>query len=307
MAVNGILRPGFVQIRVLDLDEALVHYRDRIGLDVVSREADGRAYLKGFDEFDRHSIILREADRSGMDRMGFKVFDEAALDAYGERLQLAGIEIEQVSAGEQPGVGRRISFTSPSGHCFDLYAEIEQSNQGPMTENPDLWRDEPRGMRPIRFDHCLLYGPHIEQTKKIFMDVLDFSLSEIGFDEEEKAQIIFLSCSNKTHDLAFVEYPESGKFHHCAFYLQDWHDIGHAADLISRYDISIDIGPTRHGATRGQTIYFFDPSGNRNEVFSGGYTYYPDSPLRTWTHEKLGKNIFYYEQILNERFLTVVT
>jgi len=26
-------------------------------------------------------------------------------------------------------------------------------------------------------------------------------------------------------------------------------------------------GPTRHGITRGQTIYFFDPSGNRNESF----------------------------------------
>ncbi|MFD1961557.1 hypothetical protein ACFSHP_25495 [Novosphingobium panipatense] len=29
--------------------------------------------------------------------------------------------------------------------------------------------------------------------------------------------------------------------------------------MISRYDISLDIGPTRHGITRGQTIYFFDP------------------------------------------------
>jgi len=69
----------------------------------------------------------------------------------------------------------------------------------------------------------------------------------------------------------------------------------------------VDIGPTRHGATRGYTIYFFDPSGNRNEVFAGGYTYYPDSPLRTWTGDELGKNVFYYEKQLNERFLTVVT
>ena len=29
--------------------------------------------------------------------------------------------------------------------------------------------------------------------------------------------------------------------------------------------------PTRHGITRGHTVYFFDPVGNRNEVFSGGY------------------------------------
>ena len=41
--------------------------------------------------------------------------------------------------------------------------------------------------------------------------------------------------------------------------------VGHAADIIARYNIALDIGSTRHGITRGQTIYFFDPSGNRNE------------------------------------------
>ncbi|HEY0253335.1 MAG TPA: VOC family protein, partial [Kofleriaceae bacterium] len=86
-----------------------------------------------------------------------------------------------------------------------------------------------------------------------------------------------------------------------------WHDVGHAADLIVKHDMPLDIGPTRHGITRGQTIYFFDPSGNRNEVFSGGYTYYPDSPTRVWAAENIGKAIFYYDRVLNERFLSVVT
>ena len=83
--------------------------------------------------------------------------------------------------------------------------------------------------------------------------------------------------------------------------------MGHAADIISRYDVSLDIGPTRHGITRGQTIYFFDPSGNRNETFSGGYTYYPDNPRRTWQAESAGKAIFYYEKELTDRFMTVNT
>jgi catechol 2,3-dioxygenase len=86
MAVNGVLRPGFVQIRVLDMAAALVHYRDRIGLIEVSREDDGRVYLKGYDEFDRHSVVLREAVRPGMDFMGFKVIDERSLVDYEKRL-----------------------------------------------------------------------------------------------------------------------------------------------------------------------------------------------------------------------------
>jgi catechol 2,3-dioxygenase len=307
MIGTNVLRPGFVQLRVLELESALTHYRDRVGLTEVSRETDGRVYLKAYDEFDRHSIVLREADAPGMDFMGFKVINDVALSEYGVALRKRGLEVTEIDAGEQPGMGRRLAFVAPSGHRFDLYADIELSEYGPMVNNPDVWREDPRGMRAIRFDHCLLYGDEIDATKEIFMDVLGFRLSEIGYDPDGQKIINFLTCSNKAHDIAFVPYPEKNKFHHCAFLVEDWKDIGHAADLMSRYDVPVDIGPTRHGATRGYTIYFFDPSGNRNEVFAGGYTYYSDSPLRTWTGDELGKNIFYYEKELNERFLTVVT
>jgi len=41
-----VLRPGYIQIRVTDLDTAPGHYVDRVGLREVSREADGRVYLR---------------------------------------------------------------------------------------------------------------------------------------------------------------------------------------------------------------------------------------------------------------------
>ena len=84
-------------------------------------------------------------------------------------------------------------------------------------------------------------------------------------------------------------------------------DVLKAADIISKKNVPLDIGPTRHGITRGETIYFFDPSGNRNEVFSGGYIYYPDKPVLTWTDDELGKAIFYHDRKLNEKFLSVFT
>lgn len=68
-----------------------------------------------------------------------------------------------------------------------------------------------------------------------------------------------------------------------------------------------DIGPTRHGLTHGQVVYFFDPSGNRNEVFCGGDYFYPDQEPVTWTADKLGKAIFYHTRELNDRFLSALT
>lgn len=306
MAIKGVLRPGFIQIRVLDMGEALVHYLDRIGLHQVSREADGRVYLKGWDEFDHHSIILREADSPGVDLMAFRVMDDAALTEFEMRVKDWGLSVEQVPAGEQPGVGRRIGFEIPSGHRIELYAEIERAEHHPPIVNPDVWHDLPHGMGATRFDHALLYGPHVDQVMHFFVEALDFSLAEQVM-MPDGLLAIWLSCGNKAHDIAFVKHPEPGKLHHISFFLESWHDVGRAADIIARYNISLDIGPTRHGITRGQTIYFFDPSGNRNEVFAGGYTYYPDNPTRTWNEQELGKAIFYYEKALNERFLGVVT
>ena len=115
-------------------------------------------------------------------------------------------------------------------------------------------------MRVTRFDHSNLHGPNIDRVVEFFTELLDFSLTEAAETPDRRAAA-FLSCSNKAHDIAFIRRDEPGKFHHVAFSLDFWHEVGQAADIIARYDIPLDIGPTRHGITRGQTIYFFDPSG----------------------------------------------
>jgi catechol 2,3-dioxygenase len=150
MALKGVLRPGYIQIRVTDLDAALTHYVDRVGLHEVSREADGRVYLRAWDEFDRHSIVLRQADMPGMDYAGFKVASDSDLDIFARRIEEHGTKVEEVPAGEQPGLGRRLSFIVPTGHRIELFSEMALSDHGPMTRNPEIWREEPHGMRVTR-------------------------------------------------------------------------------------------------------------------------------------------------------------
>lgn len=305
MAITGVLRPGYIQIRVLDMSEALVHYRDRLGLTEVGTGDDGRVYLKGWDEFDRHSVILREADEAGMDMMAFKVLDDATLNEFTAKLEAYNVAVDHVAAGEQPGVGRRVGFTIPSGHRIELFAQMEKSDNGPQVVNPNVWQSEPRGMAVTRFDHALLYGPDIDKVTDLFCDVLGFRVAEKA--DLGGAHAVWLTCSNKAHDIAFVPNPDPASFHHAAFYLENVNDVVHAGDVMAYHDITIDVGPTRHGITRGHTIYFFDPCGNRNEVFAGGYTYYPDNPTREWTTDQIGKGIFYYERELNDAFLSVYT
>lgn len=306
MSQSGVLRPGHVCIRVMDMDEAKTHYIDRIGLIQTDEDDQGRVYLKGWDEQDWFSVVLREADAPGMDFMGFKVRDAEVMERLAADVEAFGCNVQRIPAGELNHCGERIRFDSPTGHNFEFYCEKEWKGNGLGLENPESWQEGLKGMQVARYDHCLLYGDDLDGTVKLFREVLGFDLTE-RVQDGEMMIAAFMSCSNKAHDVAFVRHPEKDKFHHASFLLNSWEEVLRAADLISMHDISLDIGPTRHGITRGRTIYFFDPSGNRNEVFCGDYTWYPDHPTITWTADQLGKAIFYHDRQINENFLGVTT
>ena len=309
MAMTGVLRPGHISLRVLDLEEGVNFYKNTLGLVETGRDGQGRVYFKAWDEREHNSVLIREAESAGVDFFAFKVADKATLDKLDADLQAFGLKTERIPAGEMLETGERVRFEVPSGHLIELYAEKTDIGNGQSYVNPDPWiPDAERGIAPSRMDHCLLYGPDIEKVQEIFEKVLGFYLVEHVVMEDGKTDLaIWLSCSTKAHDIAFVRHPEPGKLHHISFKLDSWEKVLRAADIMSMNRISIDIGPTRHGITRGTTIYAFDPSGNRFETFCGGYDTYPDYKTITWTWDEVGAGIFYHDRKLNERFLTVVS
>jgi catechol 2,3-dioxygenase len=87
MAMTGVLRPGHAVVRVLDLDESVKFYTDVMGLKETGRDNSGRVYFKAWDERDHNSVMIRQADRAGVDFFGFKVADKATLDKLDKDLQ----------------------------------------------------------------------------------------------------------------------------------------------------------------------------------------------------------------------------
>jgi len=308
MALNQTLRPGLIQLRVLDLDDTLRFYKEVLGLDEVCRTSDGRVCLKTYDEFDHHSVTLRLADEAGLDYVAFKVDSPETLESMAKATEAFGYPVTEIPADtDQPGFGKRYRFTICTGHTFDLYSEVSLAAKGPQLHNPDIWTEPPRGMGVLRLDHFLLYGPNIAEAERFCTEVLHMYVPEICNLPDGNRLATWITGSNKPHDLAFVEYPKAGKIHHVGFLLQDWDHVGKAADLIAINRLKKDVGPTRHAITRGQTIYFWEPSGNRIEVYAGGYTAYPDNPQRLWDSDQLGRGLFYYEGVVIPSFLEVVT
>jgi len=138
--------------------------------------------------------------------------------------------------------------------------------------------------------------------------VLEFRLSETLVAPDGTIIAAWLWQRPAPHDIAIVP-GKPGGFHHAAFVVDSADALFRAADILAMHKARIDYGPGRHGITRGTTIYFFDPSGNRLEAF-GGYTAYqmdPDSRAIRWTQDQIGPAVFYYSQELNETFLSVYT
>jgi catechol 2,3-dioxygenase len=63
-----VMRLGYAHVRVGAMGAGKSHYPDTLGMRVTA-EGDGRIHLKGWDEFDHHSVVLEEGG-AGLARLG---------------------------------------------------------------------------------------------------------------------------------------------------------------------------------------------------------------------------------------------
>ena len=219
MSMTGVIRPGHCSLRVLDMEAAVKHYTEVVGLLETDRDEKGRVYLKAWDEQDHHSIILREADIPGADYIAFKVDNKATLERLAKAVSDFGCKVDYIPAGELKATGERIRFEIPTGHHVELYAEKKRVGNGMGDVNPAPWPDGLKGMQPTRMDHWQVHGVDLDGSVELFTKVLGFGLSERVLDGD-RLMAAFLTCSTKPHDIAFIRDEElQDRFHHVGFYL----------------------------------------------------------------------------------------
>jgi len=306
----GVLRLGYAHIRVTDMAAARRHYTQVIGFRPVLDNSD-KLYLKGWDEWDHHSLVLEQGG-VGISKLGFKVSRAEDIDKIENRAVRFGVTTSRMSKGENPEVSDGLRIILPSTHIVEIYHEQTIVGREVGTINPELCPPGVAGMGAPRIDHALLGCDSVSETEQFFLRVLGMYQTErlvADLDHQDTVLATWLSVANRGHDIALIGGPGyNGKLHHLAFMLENgWPDILHAAQVISRAGVPIDMGPTQHGVTRGKTIYFWDPSGNRDEVFSDGYVAQRDQPAFIWTADQVGRGINAITRTLNETFTTVLT
>lgn len=276
-----ILRAAFVELQVTDLAASEHFYAELLGM-IVSARTEDAVFLRGWEERQHHSLILRQTPPTHpatAARLGFRVRSERDLDLLSEHFASELRETRWIQAGSDPGMGRSLRVFDPFGYPLEFFHTIEQFET--QHQRFDLHRGAPL----LRFDHLNLHAPRVEDTMRFWLS-LGFRCSEyIATDDPENERITGAWMLRKptVHDVALTA-GTGPRLHHFAYWIAEPAGVLRACDQLAggyRSEV-IERGPGRHGVSNAFFVYLRDPDGHRIELYSCDYyTGDPDhKPLR---------------------------
>jgi catechol 2,3-dioxygenase len=272
-----ILRAAFVELQVADLDASEHFYAVLLGM-IVSARTEDAVFLRGWEERQHHSLILRRGPRAIASRLGFRTRTEEDLERLAEHFVAMGRPIRWIAAGSDPGMGRSLRVWDPFGYPLEFFHAIDQF------ETQHQRFDLQRGAPLLRFDHINLHAPRVEDTLRFWLD-MGFRCSEYISTEGENERITGAWMLRKptVHDVALTA-GTGPRLHHFAYWIAEPAGVLRACDQLAGSQCSdvIERGPGRHGVSNAFFVYLRDPDGHRIELYSCDYyTGDPDHrPLR---------------------------
>src|SRR6202140_5737232 len=174
----NIIRCSHVALDVVDLKASREFYENAVGLHVEDRD-DRAVYLRGSEEHQHHSLVLRKAANAACNRLGFKVGTEQDLDKAAAFLSENGITY---SFADQPFQGRTLQFADPFGFLLELHASMEK---GPnLLRGYNLYK----GCNPQRLDHFNVFAAEVQDTVDFYAR-LGFRLTEYAEEDGPDGRI----------------------------------------------------------------------------------------------------------------------
>ena len=169
--MSAVIRLGYVHLRVTDLEEARNHYSNTLGMEVVHEEP-GKLWLKCWDEWDHHSLVLEEGG-VGLVKFGYKVESDDDLASFEQRAQKFGVDHRPVQRGREPQGRRGVRITLPSEHAIELYTEMEFGTETGSI-NPEAWPRNVRGVGHALDRPALIPAEDPGLVERFMSEVLDF-------------------------------------------------------------------------------------------------------------------------------------
>jgi len=274
-------------------EESLRFFTDVMGM-IVSGQSGDSVYLRGWDDYEHHSLKLTASSKSGLGHFAFRASSLQALQRRVTALETSGLGVGWIDGDMGHGPGYR--FRNPDGHMMEIYYETQ-------------WYDPPEDLRPAlknqasrfpakgvnlrRLDHINLLASDVGAVREFMQTYLGCRVTEqiIFSDGSEKAA--WLTATNKSYDVAIAEdyYRARGRLHHFTYAVDSREDVLRAADICLENGVYIETGPHKHAIQQTFFLYFYEPGGNRFEVCNAGARLIlaPDWKTIVWNEEERKK------------------
>jgi catechol 2,3-dioxygenase len=269
-----IAHVGHAELLVPDLAASTAFFSEMLGLQV-SERTPGRVYLRAWQDWDHHTLLLTEADEPGLEHLGWRVPTKGDAEHLRSELERHGIATALVDGGDELGHGDAVRFTTPGGLPFELYWDVDRYEAPPeqrsrMASHPS--RIPARGAAPRRFDHVTFIVDDVVAEQEFLTDVLGIRHNYYIYGPDGTRWGSWLSCNNVSHETAVTKnaHGSGGRLHHVAYYADTADEVLRTATLLVDHGFELEWGPGKHGTSGATFLYFKEPSGNRVEIWTGG-------------------------------------
>lgn len=286
----SISHVGHAELLVTDLEASAEFFCELLGLQI-SERADGRVYLRAWQDWDHHTLELTEAEEPGLAHLAWRVPTQADAEALRVKLEHTGLECVWIDGGPGHGHGDALRFTTPGGLPFELYWEpvayvAPPEQRSPMASHPS--KLPARGAAPRRFDHVTFIVNDVVAEQEFLTDVLGIRHNYYIYGSDGARWGSWLSANNVSHETALTRnaYGTGGRMHHVAYYADTADEVLRTATLLVDHGYELEWGPGKHGTSGATFLYFREPSGNRVEIWTGGMLIFaPDWKAIEWASE----------------------
>ena len=289
--MSDVAHLGHVEVLTDRFDESLDFFTRVYGLKPSLLE-DGRAWLRAWDDYEFHSLLLTRAGTTGLGHISYRAASPEALERRAAAIEAAGYPVRGWH-DDDPAHGRAFRFEDGFGHVFELYHNTRWAEPGPE-DRPALKnmhsRFHAQGACPRRIDHVNLLADDVTAFRAFMEAALGSRVTEMIRLDDGRIGGCWFTVNNETYDLACTEEHGRGRgrLHHVTYAVDQREDILRAADIFLENGVHIETGPHKHAIQGTFFLYVWEPAGNRVELANAGARLIlaPDHEPVVWTEEE---------------------
>ncbi len=240
---------GYVALNVTDLARSARFYEEIVGLAPVGGIDGGAALFRCSAK--HHDLMLIEAPRAGLARVGWEAESPATRQAAFEHFAALGLAPRGVALEQSEALGvsaDAFRFREPNtGATFEVYSSMAPAT-GAFT--PTLAKIQ-------RLGHVVLGAPDLAAAERFCLEEMNFRAS----DRIEGA-VTFMRCfPNRFHHSLGLSQAKAAHLGHVNFMVTEVDDIGKAIWRMKKNQVPVTFGPGRHPPSDSMFFYFADPDG----------------------------------------------